>query len=217
MGFYFQGYYYDKCQPMGCSSSCKNFESFSSAIQWILHHKYGVTNVVKVLDDFLFVEPSQQQCQYNLDKFQQICQNLNVPIAAHKTVGPEPSLTLLGIKLDASAMTTSLPTDQLIAYTADLNDVLTRKKVTLRSLKLLIGKLQFATSVILSGRAFLRRLHDLTIGVSKPFHFIRLNAQTKLDLKMWLSFMQHYNGRTLISYKPSHDSSTLYLYSDASK
>ena len=29
-------YFYDKCLPMGCSVSCKLFEDFSCAIQWIL-------------------------------------------------------------------------------------------------------------------------------------------------------------------------------------
>jgi hypothetical protein len=28
-------YYYDKCMPMGCSSSCKTFEVFSTALEWI--------------------------------------------------------------------------------------------------------------------------------------------------------------------------------------
>ncbi len=28
-------YYYDRCIPMGCSSSCKTFEIFSTSIEWI--------------------------------------------------------------------------------------------------------------------------------------------------------------------------------------
>ena len=32
-------YYYDKCLPMGCSSSCHIFERFSTALEWIATHK----------------------------------------------------------------------------------------------------------------------------------------------------------------------------------
>jgi len=36
LGIYWQGlYYYDRCMPMRCSSSCKTFEIFSTALEWI--------------------------------------------------------------------------------------------------------------------------------------------------------------------------------------
>ena len=38
LGMQWKGsFYYDKCMPMGCSSSCKTFEAFSTAIEWIAH------------------------------------------------------------------------------------------------------------------------------------------------------------------------------------
>jgi hypothetical protein len=33
-------YYYDRCLPMGASSSCQIFESFSSSLHWIMENKY---------------------------------------------------------------------------------------------------------------------------------------------------------------------------------
>ena len=44
-------FYFDKCLPMGCSSSCKIFETFSTAIQWMAHHKQGVQHMTHILDD----------------------------------------------------------------------------------------------------------------------------------------------------------------------
>ena len=35
-------YYYDRCMPMGCSSSCKTFETFSSALEWIARSKFHI-------------------------------------------------------------------------------------------------------------------------------------------------------------------------------
>ena len=63
-----------------------------------------------------------------------------------------------------------------------------RKKVTLREIQSLNGLLNFACSVVVPGRAFLRRLIDLTKGVKSPHHFIRLSKSVKADLEIWQSF-----------------------------
>ena len=55
-------YYYDKCMPMGCSSSCKTFEAFSTAIEWIAQDKLGIGNLLHLLDDFLLIQPTEDQC-----------------------------------------------------------------------------------------------------------------------------------------------------------
>ena len=116
-GFSWQNYYYyDKCLPQGCASSCKIFESVSSAIKWILVCKLGVTNVVKVLHDLFFVGRTKQQCQDALDKFVYISQQLGIPIATHKTVGPTQVITFLGIELETTLMTARLPIDTFNRY-----------------------------------------------------------------------------------------------------
>ena len=35
-------YYYDRCMPMGCSSSCKTFETLSTALEWIAREKQSI-------------------------------------------------------------------------------------------------------------------------------------------------------------------------------
>jgi len=37
---------------------------------------------------------------------------------------------------------------------------------------------------------------DLTKGVQQPYYHIRLTRETKLDMAVWLSFLEQYNGRT---------------------
>ena len=61
-----------------------------------------------------------------------------------------------------------------------------------------IGLLSYACLVVVPGRAFLRRIIDLTCGVSNPSHFIRFNCETRADLQMWALFIEHYNGRSVI-------------------
>ena len=53
-------YYYDRCLPMGCSSSCAIFETFSTALEWIAIHRLGASSVLHILDDFLFIADTKQ-------------------------------------------------------------------------------------------------------------------------------------------------------------
>ena len=212
-----QQYYYDKCLPQGCSSSCKIFEAVSTSLKWIMNHKLGTANIVKVLDDFLFVAESEQECAYALRKFIFLCEELGIPLAMNKTTGPTQILTFLGIELDTLLMTARLPADKLQKYRNTIISLMAQSKVTLRELKSIIGMLQFATTVVTPGRPFLRRLYDLTIHANKPHYYIRLNKQTKDDLLMWISFLHTYNGKTLIYSPTIADSSTVHFYSDACK
>ena len=81
-------YYYDRCMLMGCSSSCKTFESFSSAIEWIAQKKLHIDHILHLLDDFLIVSPSHDLCKQQLDLFLMLCQYLGIPMAPEKTIGP---------------------------------------------------------------------------------------------------------------------------------
>ena len=50
-------YYYDRCLPMGASSSYQIFESFSCALQWIMEIRYKAAGMSHIIDDFLSVDP----------------------------------------------------------------------------------------------------------------------------------------------------------------
>ena len=210
-------YYYDKCLPQGSASSCRKFEAFSTALKWILQNKLGVYRVVKVLDDFFFVANTKQQCQSALNSFLSLCMELGIPIAHHKTVGPSQVITVLGIELDTRQMMARLPLDKLDKYKNDILATITCDKITLRELKSIIGKLQFATTIVKSGRPFLRRLYDLTLQATKPHHYIRLTKSVKHDLDIWFHFLEHYNGKTMIRKLLGTDSHSIHLYTDASK
>ena len=88
-------------------------------------------------------------------------------------------------------------------------------KVQLKELQSLIGLLNFACSVVIPGRAFLRRVIDLTRGVTSAKHFIRLKTWVKGDLRLWNSFLDDFNGRSFFLNDTLHDSHTLNLYTDA--
>ncbi|KAJ8308238.1 hypothetical protein KUTeg_013112 [Tegillarca granosa] len=55
----------------------------------------------------------------------------------------------------------------------------------------LIGSVNFACKVVSPGRTFCRRLINSTIGLSKPFHHIRISSELKADLRMWLLWVSN--------------------------
>jgi hypothetical protein len=65
------------------------------------------------------------------------------------------------------------------------------------------------------GRAFLRRLINLTLGVTKQHYHIRLNAEARADINCWLQFLQQHNGVTLFINNTWLSSEAIKLYSDA--
>ena len=216
LGMHWQGsYYYDKCMRMGCASSCLTFETFSTAIEWIAKQKLKIEHILHLLDDFLLAAASESQCQGYLDIFLKLCSYLGIPIAPEKTAGPSTTMCFAGIELDSISFEARLPLEKVQKCRTLISGFLTRKKVTLKEIQSLTGLLNFACSVVRPGRAFLRRLIDLTIGIKYANHLIRLNKEVKNDLKIWLAFLSEFNGRCFFLNDVWKDSNTLNLYTDA--
>lgn len=174
---------------MGLASSCKTFEALGTAVQRIAQTKLGTCHMLHLLDDFLIISGSHEQCSRELALFLELCSYLGIPITPEKTVGPSTVLSFAGIELDTVRSEARLPHDKVLRCTSMLSDYLKRKKVTLRELQSLIGLLNFASSVVLPGCAFLRRLIDLTIGIKRPQLFIKLTRSVKSDMETWLAFL----------------------------
>ena len=216
LGLEWEGkFYFDRCLPMGCSSSCNIFETFSTALEWIASTKLQASAVIHILDDFLFLAPSRDQCHRDLDNFIKLCSDVGVPIADEKTVGPATCLQFAGITLDTINMHARLPEDKLERCRGLLTEFYNKRSVTLKELQSLIGLLNFACSVVLPGRAFLRRMIDLTKGVRKPYHHIRLTRQCKEDILLWLSFLNSFNGKSFFLSAKWLTSSNIKLYTDS--
>ena len=188
-------YNFDRCLPMGCSSSCAIFETFSTALKWLSLHKLRASAILHILDDFLIVAPCAEKCKADLANFLRLCDYLGVPIAHEKTVQPRTTLEFAGITLDSISQESRLPPDKLQKCRTLLHQFHKRRTVTLRELQSLIGLLNFACSVVVPGSAFLRRLIDLTKGIKNTYHHIRLNKDARHDIKLWLTFSDNFNGR----------------------
>ena len=137
-------YYFDRALAMGLSSSCAIFESFSTALEWVSLNLFDASGaVLHILDDFLFIAKTKEQCARDLQNFILMCDYLGVPLPPEKTVGPDTVLQFAGITLDSVLFEARLPEDKLVKCRLMLHNFYTRRTVTLKELQSLIGLLNF--------------------------------------------------------------------------
>lgn len=195
------------------NSSCQIFERVSVALQWVMQSKYKAGAMSHILDDFFFIGPAySQSCKNDLTDFLYLCKTIGVPIKMSKIQTATTSIIIYGIEIDSCKMEARLPVEKVDKVRKHLLD---KDKTNLRELQSLIG-LNFACSVVVPGRAFLRRLIDLTCGVENQQDMIDLSDETKADIDTWISFLSSFNGKSVFLSQKWFSSDHLTLYTDAS-
>ena len=95
-------------------------------------------------------------------------------------------------------MTAHIPAEKIQNYSEEILSTLNKKFITLRDLQSIIGKLNHTIQVIRPGKAFLRRLYNLTIGHKQAMAKIELTQGAKNDLSVWYDFLIQYNSKPFI-------------------
>ncbi|XP_041464356.1 uncharacterized protein LOC121415240 [Lytechinus variegatus] len=216
LGFCVDGeYFYDKCLPMGCAISCAHFERFSTFLESCCRNLANTDRILHYLDDFFFAGASREECESSMRHFLAMCEAFGVPIASEKTEGPVSSITFLGLEIDAIAMKVRVPSQKIDSLQAALRHCEAQKKLTLRQLQSLIGSLNFVCKAVAPGRAFLRRLIDLTRGVRRPEHRIRISKGARADLQAWALFLSEFNGTVMFSHPNWRSNTEFQFFTDA--
>lgn len=179
--------------------------------------KLGITSMVHILDDFLIIEKSKEDAISKLKAFINLCEDLGVPLSAEQTQLPSQTMDFVGITLDVIKQEARLPLDKITKCRYLLEKFLHMKCCTLKELQSLIGVLNFACSVIQPGRAFLRRMINLTMTVSDSQTHVYLNLETKDDMRIWLQFLDSFNGKSMFLNESFMSSYTLELHTDAAQ
>ncbi len=86
--------------------------------------------------------------------FDHVCNDIGVPINRDKTGGPATKICYLGLEIDSEEGILTVPADTIEFARASLHDLITRKKVSLKTMQSLVGRLNFIAKAIPSGRAF---------------------------------------------------------------
>lgn len=196
-GIFWEGkYYYDKCVGFGLRSAPKLFDQFAAAVEWIARNKFGVHNVIHLLDDFFFVAPpSRIEGERCMLAMRAVFHQLGIPCADEKTAGPSTCVEFLGILLDSEHQVARLPEEKLVRLRSLVDNFSRKRSATLAELQSLLGHLSFACRVIRPGRPFLRSLCALTSGLRTPGSHTRISQALRDDLRMWALFLRDWNGR----------------------
>jgi hypothetical protein len=220
LGFMWEGkYYYERVLPFGLKSSCRLWELYAAALHDFFARRLCVPVVIHYIDDFLFVVELKPQAEQLLTLALGMCRDLGIPMAADKTEGPTTCLTFLGIELDTERMEARLPGAKLLELQA-LSFVWARKeRATVRELQSLTGSLNFATSVVRPGRAYLRRIinhmkRQRRDAASRHVEW-DIPPDVKADIAWWREFIAEWNGVSLFYELEWRDAEFIELYTDA--
>ena len=88
------------------------------------------------VDEFLFLgAPATSEATATLSLVTNVFQHLGIPVATHKTEGPETCATFLGILIDTQAYELRLPVNKLSRLQALLDRWLPRRSCTKKDLE----------------------------------------------------------------------------------
>lgn len=208
-------YYFFQRLAFGCRSSPKIFDQLSIAICWIAKQRYGISNIIHLLDDFLTVDAASEDGYRTMALLTMIFKQLSIPLSIKKTIGPLTELEFLGIILDSVNMQAKLPADKVQRLTDMLKTFCQMKFCTKLKLLSLLGHMSFASKVIVPGRSFMSYLLELTCGLQNNHDIVYFSNDCRQDMKMWLHFLEKWNGVSFFidSVVTNED---IELYTDAS-
>ena len=187
-------YFIDKCLPFGAAISCSHFQAFSDALAHIVRIKAGNQENINYLDDFLFAAAVKLLCDQNIQLFLNVCRDIRFPVSLDKTHWGTTQLTFLGLFLDTIRQMIYIPIDKINKALHMIDELLSKKKATLKTIQQLCGVLNFFSKAIVPARTFTRRLYAMTAGSTicsklRQHHHIKLAADVKMDLEIWRAFL----------------------------
>ena len=178
------------------------------------------------LDDFLFLQETEEKCNRLVRTFLKVCKKVGVPVATEKTEWTNEIIIFLGLLLDGVKFVINILQEKKVKAMNNLKSMLSRKKATVNEMEKLAGLLNFLSKAVVPGRAFTRQMYTKFCNTVqeknlRKFHHINLDFEYKSDCKMWLSFLKksHYISiaRPFCDLDNVLNAQVLYMYSDATK
>ena len=132
----------------------------------------------------------------------------------------------LGLLINTLLQTVSIPVQKIEKAKELINDILAKKKITVKTLQQICGYLNFLCRAIVLGRAFTTRLYaPMRKGagkrnqILKQHHHLRVTGEMREDLRMWLSFLESplAFSRPFIDFNSTLTATVLNWFTDATK
>ena len=218
LGFYFDGnFYYEKCLSFGLRCSCLYFERFGQFLRFLLCSRSGHKNWISYLDDFFVVVPRDLPTlmSRSLDCIFELASQINLPLADEKQEGPATRVKFLGFIIDSEVGFVSLPDDKRLIILDSVTSILEAKKVNLRQVQSVAGRLAFAARIVPMGRPFIRSLYLFQKKFKLVHHRHKLTLEIREDLLMWRAILVEGFGPFRLFNRSFVHNHVLSLFTDA--
>jgi hypothetical protein len=206
--------------PFGLSSAPRICTELL-AVPAFAMRQWGIDRGDRYLDDTLLTDESRESAERSLLVAQHTLTSFGLVINPDKTEGPAQRLAFLGIELDSVRRTMSCTPERLNEIRELLDEAAAaRRWLSLPRLQTIVGKLQFATTVLPGARPFLHRMQWLinrqrwgiaaTQGAGQSAasarrrthfmtkkSFIRVDSIMRDDLAFWRDHLGSWNGSHL--------------------
>ena len=201
-------FFVDKCLPFGSSISCSHFQRFSDALCHLIEFRLGLIRkkrITNYLDDFLFIARTMLRCNFMINQFLILCEELGVPVSMEKTEWASVLVIFLGILLNGKDLVLAIPEEKCIKAVQLLEELVCKdkKKATVGQIQKLCGYLNFLCKAIFPGRPLIRRMYAKYSSIIslngtpkcvyeyklKQYHHVRIDAEFRIDCKIWFQFL----------------------------
>ena len=148
-------YMVDTRLPYESSKSPELFNKLTQAVRRMMAIR-GY-DIIAHLDDFLILAESYERCRKGLNTLLSLLRKLDFDINYSKLAGPAQRLVYLGILLDTLKITLEITPQKINELYKELLEFRACKKLTKLDIQRLVGRLNWVTQCIYSGRFHMRR------------------------------------------------------------
>jgi len=207
--------YFSKVLNFGLRSAPALFDIFAGYLQRFMAREGVEADLVRYVDDFLLISPTQDECARDLHVMLDTCDASGFAVQPSKVTDPTRVIEILGIIIDVNLWELRISEDRVAEIRQLLSSWLGRRTCSKRELLSLIGKIAFSAKVVKSGRAFLGRLIYLA-RKAKHLHFrVRLSREAMRDIEWWSKCLETHNG--VYFFRPDwHSQEVVHIFTDAS-
>ena len=128
-------FFVEKNLPFEASISCRLFQDFSCVLQHIFEHLYGTSrSCTNYLDDFLFVSPTEDECNTMVRIFLHMCERIGCPVSLNKMEWASSQIVFLGVILDGVAHCLAILENKRIEALNRLSKIGSKRTATVEEL-----------------------------------------------------------------------------------
>jgi hypothetical protein len=184
------------------------FDLFVKKLHWTLHSKKWI-EMLHYLNDFLTIVQNDSLIEHYAIDFNDLCMTLNFKNHENKIIN-EIVVDFLDIEFDFVQMKTRLSQNKHERVIKEIDATFAKNRMTIEKVQNLINFLAFVNQVVVSIRAFLRRLYNVSNFKFEVYHRL---INVRADFQWWQKFLFKWNEVRILFDK----NLTFYFWNDVSK